>query len=99
VLHLWLIYIRWEGNNFEQRIIDKSKCYWEQPWGTCEEFGEHNGGTHWEHVEHHWEHTGNRFETQWEHENKNLHLHPTLPPILVKYFCLAKPIGACLKIG
>jgi hypothetical protein len=55
---LWLIYLgekgRCKGKNFGQRIWDKVKCYWEHPWETHWELGEHqweNRGTGWEYDE------------------------------------------------
>jgi len=34
--HLAHLY-RLKGENFEQKIWDKVRCYWEHPWGTqCE---------------------------------------------------------------
>jgi hypothetical protein len=44
VVHLY----RWVGENFEERIWNKLKCYWEDPWEAHWEHGEHMG-TSWEH--------------------------------------------------
>jgi hypothetical protein len=47
---------RWKGENFGQKIWDKVRRYWEHPWKT-----------HWELGEHH----GNNLRTWWELKNWN----------------------------